>query len=102
MNATTHPTPPLDLVWIDVPAGRVEPVPDCYHVLDLHASRPVQASIRLDGRELQGPQRRGDINFVLAGCTGRWLFEAGVNALLLRLAPRLFEEAADAMCSRTA
>jgi AraC family transcriptional regulator len=99
MNTSTRPLAPLDLLSIDVPAGRIEPAPDCYHVLDLHASQPVHASIRLDGRESQGAQRYGDINIVPAGCTGRWLFEAGANALLLRLAPRLFEEAADAMYS---
>ena len=102
MNTSTRQSALLDLLCIDVPAGRIEPAPDCYHVLDLHAGRPVHASIRLDGHESQGTQRHGDINIVPAGCTGRWLFEAGANALLLRLAPRLFEEAADAMSSRSA
>jgi hypothetical protein len=83
MNTSTRPLAPLDLLSIDVPAGRIEPAPDCYHVLDLHASQPVHASIRLDGRESQGAQRYGDINIVPAGFTGRWLFEAGANALLL-------------------
>jgi AraC family transcriptional regulator len=102
MNALTSPSTPLDLQWISVPAGRIEPAPDCYHVLDLHASQPAHASIRLDGRESRRAQRHGDINIVPAGCTGRWLFESGADALLLRLAPGLFEEAADAMYSRPA
>jgi len=102
MSAVPGPSVPLDLVWIDVPAGRIDTAVDCYHVLDLHASQPVHASIRLDGCESRGTQCYGDINIVPAGCTGRWRFEAGASAVLLRLAPRLFEEAADAMDSTPA
>ena len=97
MDASARPLAPLDVVWIDVPAGRIEPSPDPYHLLDLHASEPVRASIRLDGRESRGTQLYGDINIVPAGSTGRWLLEARASALLLRLAPTLFDEAADAM-----
>jgi AraC family transcriptional regulator len=99
--STTSRSPSLlDLVWIDVPPGRIEPAADSFHVLDFHASRSVHASIRLDSREMQGPQRHGDINIVPAGATGVWNFEADVSALLVRLAPALLEEAADAMSSR--
>lgn len=100
MNTTSRSPTLLELAWIDVPPGRIEPAADTFHVLDFHASRTVRASIRLDGREMRGPQSPGDINIVPAGATGRWNFEADVNALLLRLAPTLFEEAADAMFSK--
>ena len=96
MGAAVNPSELLEVVPIHVPAGHIEPPADSYHVLDLHAGEPVGASIRLDGREMRGPQRRGDINLVPAGFAGRWLFAAPAHALLLRLAPRLYEEAAEA------
>ena len=102
MSASVNPSELLDVVPIDVPAGHIEPSADSYHVLDLHDGEPVGASIRLDGREMRGPQLRGDINLVPAGFAGRWVFEAPASALLLRLAPRLYEEAAEAMRSRPA
>ncbi|MBV8803943.1 MAG: helix-turn-helix transcriptional regulator [Sinobacteraceae bacterium] len=97
MDASTRPLVPLDVALIDVPAGRIEPAPDPYHLLDLHASEPVRAAIRLDGRESRETLLYGDINIVPAGSTGRWLLEARASALLLRLAPSLFDEAAAAM-----
>jgi AraC family transcriptional regulator len=89
--------------WLDVPAGRIESDPDPYHLLDLHASEPVRASIRLDGREILRTQlSHGDINILPAGSTGRWHLEAGSNAVLLRLAPTILEEAVDAVSLKSA
>ena len=101
MGPSVNPSELLEVVPIDVPAGHIEPSTDTYHVLDLHAGEPVEASIRLDGRQIRGPQLRGDINLVPAGFAGRWLFEAPATALLLRLAPRLYEEAAETTRSRS-
>jgi AraC family transcriptional regulator len=103
MSASTdRPFAPLQPVWIHVPPGQVEPNADHYHVLDVHAGEPVHASIRLDGRESRRTQLRGDISVLPAGITGRWLLEATATSLLLRLAPALFDEAADAMHSKPA
>jgi AraC family transcriptional regulator len=87
----------LDVVCIEVPAGRVDPDPDSYHVLDLHVSEPVRTLIRLDGQQMRGAQLPGDINVVPAGVAGSWVFGAPAHAVLLRLAPALLEEATDAM-----
>jgi AraC family transcriptional regulator len=98
MNACTSTLAPLEVLWLDVPAGRVESDPDRHHLLDLHASEPVRASIRLDGREIRGTRLlHGDINILPAGSTGRWHLDARSNALLLRLAPTILEEAVDAV-----
>jgi AraC family transcriptional regulator len=51
----------------------------------------------MDGQESRGAQLHGDINVLPAGCLGRWLMAAPANAVIVRLAPTLFEEAADAM-----
>ena len=97
--ATTaaRPSDPLDVVWLDVPAGHVENDPDQYHVLDMHAGDPVRMSCRLDGHDSRAAQVHGDINVLPAGTTARWFFATPVNAVLLRLSPALFEEAADAL-----
>jgi AraC family transcriptional regulator len=93
---------PLDVLWVDVPAGRVESDPDHHHVLDMHAGNPVRVSCRLDGRESRGAQLHGDINVLPAGSTGRWLMQAPANAVIVRLSPALFEQAADAMSLKSA
>jgi hypothetical protein len=64
MSALNHSTAPLEVIRLDVPAGPIEPPPDRYHVLELHASGPVRASIHLDGRKTRGAQLFGDINCV--------------------------------------
>lgn len=102
MDIACRPSACIEVLSIDVPAGHIEPNPDCYHVLDLHAGEPVGASIRLDGHASRGPQHYGDINILPAGSTGRWHFEGQANALLLRLAPAVFIEAAEAMNVRLA
>jgi AraC family transcriptional regulator len=95
MNAQS--TPPLDVLWVDVPAGRIESTPDDYHVLEMHAGDPVRVSCRLDSRESDGAQVHGDITVLPAGSTGRWIMAAQANAVILRLSPSLLAEAADAM-----
>jgi AraC family transcriptional regulator len=102
MKAHTRTLAPLEVLWLDVPAGRVESEPDHYHLLDLHASEPVRASIRLDGREIRETRlHHGDINILPAGSTGRWHLDARSSALLVRLAPTILEEAADAVSSKS-
>jgi AraC family transcriptional regulator len=93
METSHDPSTPLEAVWIAVPAGRIESDPDSHHLLDLHATGPVKASIHLAGREHRGALLHGDINILPAGGTGRWLLEAPSNALVLRLAPRVFSAA---------
>jgi AraC family transcriptional regulator len=96
-TTATHPSAPLDVIWLDVPAGHIENDSDHYHVLDMHAGDPVRMSCRLDGHHSRGAQLHGDINVLPAGATARWFFAAQTNAVLLRLSPVLFEEAADAL-----
>lgn len=97
MSGSPQAVTSIEVVCIDVPAGHAEPTADHFHVLDLHASGPVQTSICLDDRKIRGTQVRGEINVVPAGATGRWLFATPVSAVLLRLAPAVLQEAADAL-----
>ena len=102
MKTASPPTTPLEALWIEVPAGPIESDRDNYHLLDVHASGPVKASIRLEGRERRGSLRHGDINILPAGAAGRWLLEARSHALLLRLAPEIFADALAAMNASSA
>jgi AraC family transcriptional regulator len=87
--------------WLEVPAGDAENPADHFHVLDMHAGAAVRMRYRLDGRETRGSQLHGHINVLPAGSTGRWHFETPVNAVLLRLAPTLLDEAADALGAKS-
>lgn len=91
------PSDSLDVLWVDVPAGHIESDPDRYHVLDMHAGATMRVSCRLDGHERYGAQLHGDINVLPAGSVARWVMGAPANAVIVRLSPALFEEAADAM-----
>jgi AraC-like DNA-binding protein len=89
-TTATRPSDPLDVIWLDVPAGHIENDSDHYHVLDMHAGDPVRMSCRLDGHHSRGAQFHGDINVLPAGATARWFFGAQTSAVLLRLSPKLF------------
>lgn len=87
----------VDLMTVPVPIGRTDtPLMD-RHVLDIHLGHTVQTAVRLDGRERRGPQRHGSFCIVPAGVTGTWMFERPSSALLVRLAPELLADTAEAM-----
>jgi AraC family transcriptional regulator len=87
----------VDLMTVPVPVGRTDtPLMD-RHVLDIHLGHTVQTAVRLDGRERRGPQRHGSFCIVPAGVTGTWRFERPSSALLVRLAPELVADTAEAM-----
>jgi len=91
------PSTTLEVLWVGVPSGHIESDADRYHVLDMHAGTTMRVSCRLDGLERYGTQMHGDINVLPAGSIGRWVMAAPANAVIVRLAPALFDEAADAM-----
>jgi AraC family transcriptional regulator len=67
------------------------------HLLALHASGPVRASCRCDGRLDRRIQRRGDIDIVPAGFPGSWEDEGPATALAIGLPPALLRIAAEGM-----
>ncbi|HEV8692742.1 MAG TPA: AraC family transcriptional regulator [Lysobacter sp.] len=90
-------SPLLDVLTAQAPAGLFESPLDDRHILDIHLGNPVQVSCSIDSRERRGLQTHGQFCVVPAGVTGRWRLERPVRALLVRLAPSLFLETANAM-----
>jgi AraC family transcriptional regulator len=87
----------LSVERLALPAGVVELRPMADHLLSIHAGPPVRVACRADGRSFEGLQRRGDIDILPAGLTGRWEDETPATVLLLRLAPAVLRRAAEAM-----
>src|SRR5688500_16637627 len=89
--------PLLDVLTSPVPAGVFPSPVDHRHVLCLHLGDPVPVSWRAGRHDRQGVRLHGQYCVVPAGSSTRWIVSRPARSLLLRLAPALLAEAADAM-----
>lgn len=89
--------PLLDVLTSPVPSGVFDSPVDGRHVLCLHVGEPVPVSYRTDGHDRQGVRLHGQFCVVPAGASTRWVVSRPARSLLLRLAPSLLPETADAM-----
>ena len=96
-SAGGHRAPLLDVLTSPVPCGVFDSPVDGRHVLCLHLGDPVPVSYRMDGRERQGVRIHGQFCVVPAGASTRWIVSRPARSLLLRLAPSILPETADAM-----
>jgi AraC family transcriptional regulator len=94
--------PLLDVLTSPVPAGVFQSPVDHRHVLCLHLGEPVPVSWRAAHAERQGTRLHGQFCVVPAGSSTRWRVSRPARSLLLRLAPSLLEETAEAMGLRKA
>jgi AraC family transcriptional regulator len=89
--------PLLDVLTSPVPQGRFDSPIDHRHVLCLHVGAPVPVSYRAERAERRGTRLHGQFCVVPAGSGTRWTLSMPATSLLLRLAPQLLRETADAM-----
>lgn len=89
--------PLLDVLTSPVPAGVFQSPLDDRHVLCLHVGNPVPVSYRAGDHERQGVRIHGQFCVVPAGASTRWTVSRPARSLLLRLAPSLVQETAEAM-----
>lgn len=89
--------PLLDTLTSPVPAGLFHSPVDHRHVLCLHLGAPVPVSYRAGHYERQGVRLHGQFCVVPAGASTRWTVSRPAQSLLLRLAPSLLRETAEAM-----
>lgn len=89
--------PLLDVLTSPVPCGRFDSPVDHRHVLCLHLGEPVPVSYRASHAERPTTRLHGQFCIVPAGSSTRWTLSAPATSLLLRLAPALFEETAEAL-----
>lgn len=89
--------PLLDVLTSPVPSGVFDSPVDGRHVLCLHLGKPVPVSYRMEGHERHGTRLHGQFCVVPAGASTRWIVSRPARSLLLRLAPSLLPETADAM-----
>jgi AraC family transcriptional regulator len=89
--------PLLDVLTSPVPVGVFDSPTDRRHVLCLHLGAPVPVSYRAAHAERQGVRLHGQFCVVPATTSTRWVLSAPARSLLLRLAPRLLAETAEAM-----
>lgn len=89
--------PWLDVLTSPVPSGRFDSPVDHRHVLCLHVGGPVPVSYRAERAERRGTRLHGQFCVVPAGSSTRWTLSAPATSLLLRLAPEMMRQAADAM-----
>ena len=97
LSAGSDRAPLLDVLTSPVPTGVFDSPVDGRHVLCLHLGHPVPVSYRMDGHERQGVRLHGQFCVVPAGASTRWIVSRPARSLLLRLAPSLLPETADAM-----
>jgi len=86
--------PLLDVLTSPVPQGRFDSPVDHRHVLCLHLGAPVPVSYRADRYERTGVRLHGQFCVVPAGSSTRWTLTKPATSLLLRLSPKLMDEAA--------
>lgn len=99
-----YPPPPpgaslplLDALTSPVPSGRFDSPIDHRHVLCLHVGAPVPVTYRTERAERRGTRLQGQFCVVPAGSGTRWTLSTPATSLLLRLAPALVRETAEAM-----
>lgn len=85
--------PLLDVLTSPVPQGRFDSPVDHRHVLCLHLGAPVPVSYRAGRYERQGTRLHGQFCVVPAGSSTRWTLTQPATSLLLRLSPKLMDEA---------
>jgi len=93
--------PLLDVLTSPVPSGVFNSPIDRRHVLCLHVGEPVPVSYHLGNRVRDGRRIHGQFCVVPAGSSTRWIVSRPARSLLLRLAPSLLPETADAMGMRS-
>ena len=93
--------PLLDVLESPVPGGRFDSPLDHRHVLCLHLGKPVPVSYRAGDVERSGTRLHGQFCVVPAGSSTRWTLSKPATSLLLRLAPGLMRETAEAMHAGT-
>ena len=89
--------PLIDVLTSPVPPGLFNSPVDGRHVLCLHLGDPVPVSYRAGKVERQGVRLHGQFCVVPAGSSTRWTVSRPATSLLLRLAPALLRDTADAM-----
>ncbi len=89
--------PSLDALVSPVPEGVFPSPVDDRHVLCLHLGGPVPVSYRWDNHERHGVRLHGQFCVVPAGASTRWIVSRPATSLLLRLAPAMLRDAAEAM-----
>lgn len=87
----------LDVLTSPVPQGRFDSPLDHRHVLCLHLGEPVPVSYRASHAERTTTRLHGQFCVVPAGSSTRWTLSRPATSLLLRLAPGLLQETADAL-----
>lgn len=98
----THPLPvtrsrlSAKLVHVSLGDHALDPAP--VHRLIVHHGAPVFAISASDGVQTERHlQRDGDIDFIPAGCWGRWRDEGPAHIIALSLCPSIFSAAAAAL-----
>lgn len=89
--------PLLDVLTSPVPCGRFDSPLDHRHVLCLHVGEPVPVSYRANQVERPTTRLHGQFCIVPAGSSTRWTLSGPATSLLLRLAPGLMRETAEAL-----
>jgi AraC family transcriptional regulator len=89
--------PLLDVLTSPVPAGRFDSPLDGRHVLCIHLGDPVPVSYRAGVNERRGLRIHGQFCVVPANTSTRWMMSRPARSLLLRLAPSMLRETADAI-----
>ena len=89
--------PLLDVLTSPVPDGVFDSPIDARDVLCLHLGDPVPVTWRANGRERRGVRLHGQFCVVPGGSSTRWIVSRPATSLLLRLAPALVRDTADAM-----
>jgi AraC family transcriptional regulator len=89
--------PLLDVLTSPVPSGLFQSPVDWRHVLCIHLGNPVSVAYGPSHREQPGVRIHGQFCVVPAGTSTRWIVSQPTQSLLLRIAPSLLLEAADAM-----
>lgn len=89
--------PLLDVLESPVPCGRFDSPIDHRHVLCLHLGQPVPVHYCAGNVERTGTRLHGQFCTVPAGSSTRWTLSKPATSLLLRLAPGLANETAEAM-----
>jgi AraC family transcriptional regulator len=89
--------PLLDVLTSPVPEGRFDSPLDSRPVLCLHRGAPVPVTWRAGRAERAGVRLHSQFCVVPAGSGTRWTLSAPATSLLLRLAPAMLSDAADAL-----
>ena len=96
-GANSDRLPLLDVLTSPVPSGRFDSPVDHRHVLCLHLGAAGSVTYRAGRYERRGVRIHGQFCVVPARASTRWTLTAPAKSLLLRLAPSLLRDTAEAM-----